>query len=117
MSDKRTPIVYCVCEPTSHKEGGSRIDITPAAEYGEIEILLGHTQSLFAPVPTVRKLRDKLAEFSDDDYILPVGDPVLMSTVAMVAAEMNNGRVKFLKWDRIQRRYMVITVDTSGAST
>jgi hypothetical protein len=78
---------------------------------------LGHTQSLFAPVPTVRKLRERLEEFSDDDYILPVGDPVLMSTVSMVAAEMNNGRVAFLKWDRIQRRYLVIRVDISGAST
>lgn len=109
--------VYCVCEPVSHKEGGARIDITPASEYGEIEILLAHTQSLLAPVPTVRKLREKLADFCDDDYILPVGDPVLMSTVAMVAGEMNHGRVKFLKWDRIQRRYLTITVDTSGAST
>lgn len=109
--------VFVVCEPVSHREGGAKIDLSPAAEYGEIEVLLGHTQSLFAPVPTVRKLREKLEHFSDDDYILPVGDPVLMSTVSMVASEMNHGRVRFLKWDRIQRRYLVITVDTSGAST
>lgn len=110
--------VFVVCEPLSFKNGNggvAKIDMTPAAEYGELEVLLAHTQSLFAPVPTVRKLRERLENFSDADYILPVGDPVLMSTVAMVAAEMNHGRVKFLKWDRIQRRYIVIQVDTSGA--
>lgn len=107
--------VFVVCEPAS-KDGASKIDLTPALEYGEIEVLLQHSQSLLAPVPTVRKLRDKLENFCDEDYILPVGDPVLMSTVAMVAAHANHGKVKFLKWDRIQRRYMVIPVDISGKS-
>jgi hypothetical protein len=107
--------VFVVCEPISRKEGIAKMDLSPAAEYGELEVLLAHTQSLFAPVPTVRKLREKLENYSEDDYILPVGDPVLMSTVAMVAGEMNNGRVKFLKWDRILRRYIVIQVDISGA--
>lgn len=107
--------VYVVCEPVS-KEGIVKMDLSPAMEYGELEVLLGHSQSLLAPVPTVRKLRDKLENFSDNDYLLPVGDPVLMSTVAMVASYFNNGRVKFLKWDRLQRKYLVIQVDTSGAS-
>ena len=108
--------VYVVCEPVSYKDGTTKMDLTPAAQYGELEVLLQHTQSLLAPVPTVRKLHERLRDFSDDDYILPVGDPVLMCTVAMVAAKMNNGRVKFLKWDRLQRAYIVIQVDTSGAA-
>lgn len=90
------------------------MDLTPASEYGQLVILNPHSQSLFAPVPTVRRLLDKLETFTDNDYILPVGDPVLMSTVAMVAAKKNHGRVKFLKWDRIARRYIVIQVDSSG---
>lgn len=108
--------VYIVCEPVSSKDGVAKMDLSPALEYGELEVLLKHSQSLLAPVPTVRSLRDKLENFSENDYILPVGDPVLMSTVAMVAGEKNRGRVKFLKWDRLQRRYLVIQVDTSGAA-
>lgn len=108
--------VYVVCEPTHLVNGVERpsMNLTPAREFGEVEILMKSSQSMLAPVPTVRALRDKLRNFSDDDYILPVGDPVLMSTVAMVASEMNHGRVKYLKWDRIQRAYFVIQVDTSG---
>ncbi len=108
--------VFVVCEPVSNRDSTSKFDLSPALEYGELEILLGHTQSLLAPVPTIRKLREKLKDFNDEDYILPVGDPVLMSTVAMVAGFFNYGRVKFLKWDRIQRRYLTIQVDTSGAA-
>lgn len=107
--------VFVVCEPLS-RDGAAKIDLSPAAEYGEIEVLLSHSQSLLAPVPTVRKLREKLENFSDNDYILPVGDPVLMSTVATVASFFNHGRIKYLKWDRIQRKYLVIQVDISGVA-
>lgn len=112
----KRPTVYTVCEPT-HKVGGVErvsMNLTPAGEYGDIEILMPQSQSMLAPVPTVRALKEKLRTFSDEDYILPVGDPVLISTVAMVAGEMNHGRVKFLKWDKGLRRYFPIQVDTSG---
>lgn len=111
--------VYAVCEPT-HKIAGaerSAMNLTPALEYGELVILMPQSQSMLAPVPTVRALKEKLRNFTDEDYILPVGDPVLISTVAMVAAQQNGGRVKFLKWDKIQKKYFVIQVDTSGRAT
>lgn len=104
------PIVYVTCEPNG-------FNLTPAAEYGELVILLQHSQSLLAPVPTVRKLKEKLKDFSEEDYLLPVGDPVLMCTVAQIASEKTRGKVKFLKWDRIQKKYLVIPVDTSGAAS
>ncbi len=108
--------VYIVCEPTYKLSDHSikQMDLTPAREYGDIEVLLPNSQSLLSPVPTVRILREKLKHFSDEDYILPVGDPVLMSTVAMVAGDINNGKVTFLKWDKHVRKYIPITVDVYG---
>ncbi len=108
--------VYIVCEP-AYKISDQTVksmDLTPAREYGELEVLLPSSQSLLAPVPTVRILREKLKNFSDADYILPVGDPVLMSTVAMIAGEINNGKVTFLKWDKLIRKYITIQVDVYG---
>ena len=90
------------------------MDLTPAESFGKVEILLPSSQSLLSPVPTIRSLKEKLRTFSDDDYILPVGDPALISTVAMVAGDINKGRVKFLKWDRGLRKYDVIQIDLSG---
>jgi hypothetical protein len=112
----KKPTVYVVCEPTHTIGGATRpsMDLTPALEYGDPVILMPQSQSMLSPVPTVRALKEKLRNFTDDDYILPVGDPVLISTVAMVAAEQNGGKVKFLKWDKLQKKYFVIQVDTSG---
>jgi hypothetical protein len=108
-------IVYAVCEPVSNVAGVTRpMDLTPAAEFGEVVILMQHSQSMLAPVPTVRSLNEKLRDFSDNDFILPVGDPVLISTVAMVASAKNSGRAKYLKWDKRLRKYSVIQVDLSG---
>lgn len=108
--------VFVVCEPTHVIAGVTRssMDLTPAAKFGDIEVLMPTSQSMLAPVPTVRSLKEKLRNFTDEDYILPVGDPVLIATVAMIAAEQNGGRVKFLKWDKHLRSYFSILVDTSG---
>lgn len=108
--------VYAVCQPTHSIAGETRkaMDLSPAAKFGELNILMPQSQSLLAPVPTIRTLKEKLRNFTDDDYILPVGDPALISTVAMVAAQQNGGRVKFLKWDRHAADYLVIPIDLSG---
>lgn len=118
-SQKVIMTVYIVCEPTDTIAGmqRSKLDMTPAREYGELVILLPSSQSLLSTVPTVRTLKEKLRNFTDNDYILPVGDPVLMSTVAVIAAEQNGGKVKFLKWDKPTRRYFSIQIDTSGRAT
>lgn len=71
---------------------------------------------MLAPVQTVRQLRQKLANFTDEDFIIPTGDPVLISTVSSVATHINHGRAKFLKWDKLQRKYYQIQIDVSGRS-
>jgi len=104
--------VYIVCEPT-HRIAGERIravDLSPAAEYGEPIILLKSTSSLIDSQPLVETLCERLATFCDDDWLVPIGEPALMCIAAMVAASMNKGRVKFLKWDRQLSRYIPIKV-------
>jgi hypothetical protein len=109
-------IVYVVTEPTHVINGVpvSSVNLTPAAEFGSIEILLPNNQALFNNVQTVRTLREKLKNFTDDDFILPVGDPVLMCLVAQVASGINGGRVTYLKWDKRIRRYFSIKIDALG---
>lgn len=105
--------VYVVCEPTRVENGQQvkSMDITPAAKWGELVIVLQSSQSLIAPVPTIRTINEVLAKFDDLDYLLPIGDPVLMCAVASIAARQNNGRIRFLKWDRRNMDYMVIQMD------
>jgi hypothetical protein len=107
--------VYVVCEPMKKTIYGVRsLDLSDAAKYGEIVVLLEHNQSLLSPVPTVRELKRKLHAYSDEDYILPIGDPALIATVGIIAAQINNGKVNFLRWDRFTKGYGKISIDTSG---
>ena len=108
--------VYIVCEPTYYLGSTPRpkVDLSPAEKFGQLIVLLPSSQSVMMTVPTIRDLKEKLYDFCDDDYILPVGDPVLMSMVSMIAGEQNKGRVKFLKWDKLTKSYLDIQVDTSG---
>ena len=109
--------VYVTHEPFERAENGgmkSKFDLTPAAQYGEIDVLIPAGASLISSVPTVRILREKLRSFSDDDYLLPVGDPSIMMAAGAIAAENNGGRIKVLRWDRHQRCYIPIQIDISG---
>ena len=89
-------------------------NLTPAATYGELQVLMPARASMISTVPMIRVMHDKLANFGDDDYILPVGDPASIAAACAIAAEMNGGRVKLLRWDRKVRAYVVIQLDTSG---
>jgi len=97
--------VYVVTETGQH-------NITSALDYGKIEVLLpGNVQIAFSPAPTVARIQRKLENFTDEDYLLFIGDPTAISVVSAVAASRNNGRYKCLKWDRFEKRYIPIQID------
>ena len=83
------PAVYVTQEKARKVDGHwvSEFDLTPAVEYGNVEILMPPGHSFFSPVPVIRALREKLKDFSDDDYLLPIGDPSIMVAAAMIAGE------------------------------
>jgi len=89
-----------------------KFDITPAAIYGDIEFLTTAKTTALLTAPTIKALKHKLRNFSDEDYILPAGDPTIIAMAVMVAANMNRGRVKVLKWDKPTRAYITIQIDT-----
>lgn len=110
------PAVYVTQEKARKVNGEwvSEFDITPALEFGKVEVLMPPGHSFFSPVPVIRALREKLKDFSEEDYLLPIGDPSIMVAAAMIAGEKNGGRVKLLKWDRFQQAYIPVQLDTSG---
>lgn len=99
------PIVYVVQESPGK-------NLLGAADFGTVRVLLpSDRQVVFSPGPTVFDLRQQLQKFSDDDYLLPIGDPAAIAIACMVAAENNLGRVKLLKWDRQEARYYPLQID------
>ena len=89
-------------------------NISGAEQFGKIEILLPMGQVTFSPGPTVRRLRSSLHGYSDDDFILPIGDPAAIAIATAVAAAFNRGRFNILKWDRQEHLYIPVKVDIHG---
>lgn len=88
-----------------------KFDFRPAANYGRLEVLLPDRAVGLTPGPTVHQLRQKLKDFSDQDYLLTVGDPTAIAIAVSVASQVNNGRYRLLNWDRDARRYIEVAVD------
>ncbi len=99
------PKVYVVSETEQH-------NISSAMDYGQIEVILPpNAQIAFSVVPTVRRIQRKLEKFTDEDFLLLIGDPSAIGIACAVAASKNNGRFKCLKWDKRERRYIPLEVD------
>ena len=86
-------------------------DVTPAAVYGKLEVLIQTRDIGIALQPLVAQMKTALKDFSDDDYIATVGDPVAIALAGSIAAKNNRGRVKYLRWDRQTRQYIKIQVE------
>jgi len=92
--------------------------LAPAEEFGEVQVLLGFSEALdMGDVKMLWTLRERLAMFSDSDYILPLGSPTVMALTVALAAEINHGRVKILQWDRETSRYIVREFDLHAQPT
>jgi hypothetical protein len=91
-------------------------NLTPALKYGEPVVLAPHGLTLISTEPLVRRIRSKLVNFNDDDYILALGDPAIIGIACSIASEINDGRYRLLKWDRETRQYIPVRIDLNGES-
>ena len=88
------------------------INVLGAADYGDIVVLFDSGQQImFSPQPAIKKLRRKLKDFDDNDYLLMMGDPAAMGIACCIASDMNRGRFKILKWDKIQKKYYSVSIN------
>ena len=91
------------------------INVMSATIFGELKLLLPAGQIALSAGPTVSRLRKGLKDFTNEDYLLLVGDPAAIGIATAVAATLNQGKVNLLKWDRQERKYFPISVNIHGA--
>ena len=110
MKDKA--IVYVIQEIPGTKEGRPKINIMGAQKYGEIKVLLREdSQIIFSPGPVIFSLRNKLKNFTKEDYLLLTGDPAIIGVACSVVSDITNGKYNLLKWDRQEKMYYPITIN------
>ena len=85
-----------------------KFDLSPAEEYGQIKFLLSPTASPFNPAGVMPDLWEGLRDYSDDDHLLLVGNPILIGWATAIAADVNDGRVRLLQWSGKDRRYLSV---------
>lgn len=84
-------------------------DLSPAAEFGELRYLLTPTAAPWDTDSILADLWDGLGSFSDGDYLLMVGNPVLVGLATAVASEVSGGRINFLQWSGRERSYTPVS--------
>lgn len=107
MSEKtpvKTSRVFIPQWPMTRKRSGERVrwDLSPAEGYGRLFEIVPYGELEAMPL---RKLKEILYDFSDDDFILCVGNPSLMVMTVIVAMEMNDGNATLLMWRPKEGRY------------
>jgi len=88
-----------------------KYDLSPAREFGELVYLLGPKAAPFRPDTVVPELKEKLETFGDEDFLLLIGNPVLIGLASILAAEANEGSLTMLQWSGKDQKYMPIKIE------
>ncbi len=86
-------------------------NLTPALRHGRIEVLCPRGDRPFSIDADVIRIYDKLRTFVRGDFILPIGDPVLIGIAVALACEKTSGFVSILKYDRQEQEYIPVPID------
>ena len=91
-----------------------KFNVLPARKYGELELMLPPGQITLSAGPTVNRLKHKLRNFTDMDYLLLIGDPLAIGLAVAIASNANRGKAGLLKWDRQEKQYYPLNVNLYG---
>jgi hypothetical protein len=92
------------------QDDGSK-DLVPASAMGDIVVLNTRSIPLFRdPAETLEAMRMTLVrnQFSPSDWLIPIGDPLLIGAAIYYAAMLAGGEVNCLKWDSRHRKYFPV---------
>lgn len=109
MSEQQTKRarVFIIQAPDAGK------NVLSATEFGELQqpIFPAEKVVMFNSAAEVRELKRALHDYTDDDYILAIGDWLLVGVAQAVASHLNGGKYNLLKWDRETKQYISVAVD------
>lgn len=103
--------VYVV-QQVCYKEDGDwkpRHDLTPAEEYGELVFVCDLTINHYNPDAAYSRIQETMEGFKAGDFLLLVGNPILIGLAMICADEKSEGDFSVLQWDR-GGRYIPIKI-------
>lgn len=98
--------VYVTQEPRDN------INISSAKKYGEIKVLTTRSNVInYDQDSVVLQIEEGLLDYNEEDYILCLGDPIIIGIASAVAAINNDNYLNLLKWDRQEQKYIPFTIN------
>lgn len=86
------------------------VEIRPAEKFGDLVVMLQPNSARAGLAPCVAAMKEMMANFSDQDYLIGLGDPSLIGAAACIAVRKTGGLLRMLKWDRMAKDYFVAEV-------
>lgn len=115
--NNRSPKVFVTQIPSRRDERTKMwvptVNISSAEEFGKVETLLPPGSQFFAAAETTRLIKQRLHEldYQRGDFLLPMGNPVIMAVASAIAARRSNGCLNVLVWDKRSARYVAYELD------
>jgi len=108
------PKVYVPQEPSRYDAAFNArvptVDLRPATLFGDVTVMLPSNVTGMLMAPIVTALKEKLAAFSDQDFLVAIGDPSIIAAASGIVLK-KNGRMKMLKWDKRIKAYAVVEIE------
>lgn len=107
------PTVFVIHEPLRRDRATGEMypmhDLSPAAEFGDIRVVLpSANRPALDPEASLPLIREAMADFAPDDYLVLVGDINLVCWAAALAARATDGAIRLLRWDGRGCRYVAL---------
>lgn len=84
------------------------INLEPASSFGEIVVMLPPNANRLHINPLIAALREQMKDYTEEDYVVAVGDPSLIAAVSCIAVRKTGGLLRILKWDRQTSSYIPV---------
>ena len=84
------------------------INVLSARRFGDLQTMLPSGQISMRTNTAVLQLKKQLKFFKAEDYLLLIGDPLLIGLATAIALESSGGHARFLKWDRQTTSYYAL---------
>ena len=105
-SNPKERFVYVIQQPAPN------INILSASDFGYLVICLpNRDQAIYSTAPYVQKMTKNLQNIRKEDYLLAVGDPIIITLSGIIANDNTNGQFNMLKWDKREYRYYPLDFD------
>lgn len=84
------------------------INLDHAKTFGDLVVMLPPNANRLHIHPLIVALREQMADYSPDDWVVAVGDPSLIAAAACIAVKKTHGLLRLLKWDRQSSAYISV---------